>query len=112
MPTMKLAPLVLALCSCVLPEPGVSKVEQSVKPNCEEWGCGMNSPIIASHGISFFYGNGGTTPQGFAIDHFEQNGTDYTFHVNDGRITGARRTNMGIVTIADAGLIGAKLHLS
>jgi hypothetical protein len=112
MATMKRAPAVLALlCSCVAADDELADVEQSLytKPNCDDWGCGTNSPWVDQAGFHFLYRNGATNPQGFAIDKFEKNGTSYGFYVNNGRITGTHRV---LPDLVGQGLIGARLHLT
>jgi hypothetical protein len=112
MATMKCAPAVLALlCSCVLPssEEQLGEVEQLAIPNCDDWGCGMNSPYIDNFGFHFLYRNGEMNPQGFAIETFEKDGDTYSFHVANGRITGTSRVHP---TLAGQGLVGARIHLS
>jgi hypothetical protein len=116
MATMKCLPVVLVLvCSCVVPDPDVEEVaveEQNVlgtKPNCDETGCGMNSPYLDTYGFHFLYQDGSINPQGFRITAFERFGTPLTLKVVDGRITGIDASN---VVYAETTLNGAKFHIS
>src|SRR5688572_22359557 len=115
MATMKLVPVAVALSlsACVIPDPSeeeVAEVEQhAISSNCDEWGCGMNSPEVDSKGFHFLYKNGATNPQGFAITAFTKgDGTPMVFNVVGGRITGT----VGSTVYGETSLIGSKLHIS
>jgi hypothetical protein len=111
---MKFVPVALVLVgACVLPEPETEEiaVEQSAlitKPNCDETGCGMNSPYFDSYGFHYLY-KVGTTPQGFAITAFTKGATSLALNVVDGRITGTDPSNN---VLGETNLSGAKLHIS
>src|SRR5215208_4507612 len=115
MATMKLVPLALTLlCACVIADPDdgtqVAQVEQALIPNCDDWGCGMNSPYVDSKGFHFLYKTyNQQNPEGFAITGFTLGWTPLTLNVVNGRITG---TTAGGTVYGETGLSGAKLHIS
>ena len=111
---MKFVPVLLVVLSgCLIPDSeGLSTAEQQLRPPCDDWGCGTNSPYVEDHGFSFLYANGAQTPQGFAISQFEKNGVPYAFRVINGEISGRRSFFLQTVTISGGQLIGAKLHLT
>jgi hypothetical protein len=116
MATMKLVPVAVALSlsACVISEVSeeeVAVVEQyAISSNCDEWGCGMNSPEVDSKGFHFLYKNGAQNPQGFAITSFTKgDGTPLAFNVSGGRITG---TTSGGTVYGETSLIGSKIHIS
>jgi hypothetical protein len=115
MATMKLVPLALTvLCACVVADPDegteLAQVEQALIPNCDDWGCGMNSPYVDSKGFHFLYKTfNQQNPEGFAITAFTKGLTPLTLNVVNGRITG---TTSGGTVYGETGLTGAKLHIS
>jgi hypothetical protein len=122
---MNVALVAVALCvsACVVPEldnEQTTEVQQSVwtNENCDDWGCGMNSPYIEQYGFHFLYKPvpgqpPRPNPQGFAIAAF----TKYidgayralAFKVLNGRITGTRSDG---TVLGEQNLVGAKLYIT
>lgn len=115
MATMKLVPVALTLlCACVIADSDdgteVASVEQQLKSNCDDWGCGMNSPNVASKGFHFLYKTyNQQNPEGFAITSFTKGWASLTLDVVNGRITG---TNSAGTVYGESALVGAKLSIS
>jgi len=103
----------LSLSACAISEPTeddieVSEVEQGLMPQCDEPGCGLNSPEIANYNfwdLSLNYNTYNT--QGFRITSFEKNGVPYTLSVSGGRIKGVRRDGV----LSGQALVGATIHV-
>lgn len=92
-------------------EPEITNV--AYKPQCDDWGCGMNSPYIDNFGFHSLSLNGGVGENGFQIWKFEKNGIEYDLHVTDGKITGTKAGSPPLVAFGTVGpgLVGARIHL-
>jgi hypothetical protein len=118
---MKFAPVALVLlCACIDPDPNedgaadedaVSQVVQYLKPNCDDIGCGSNSPHLTNRGFHFLYADGTANPQGYSIGSFEKNGYTYHFSVLNGEIRATVQFgNLApIVVYSGAQVVGMRL---
>lgn len=112
---MKLLVIAVAsfLSACATDDLGnedVSQSEQFLKPTCDEWGCGLNSPYFDSRGFYWLYQNGAANTDGFAITKFvDKTNVPYTFSVTDSRITAIKS---GFPSVTGAKLVGFKLYIS
>lgn len=108
---MKFVPAVALLCSCVIPSSESDEIavtEQYLAPNCDEWGCGMNSPNVDSFGFHELNKQGIANDEGFRITRFEKGGVDYALNVYKGRLSGKNATG----TIRDNALVGARIWIA
>lgn len=115
---MKLSRVALVLmCSCVVPEAdeGLSQTEQQLKPNCDDIGCGSNSPYLEHGGFHFLLANGQANPQGYSIAEFRKPNDpyQYTFSVVNGEIRAVKRMRLGPVVAYDgSAVVGMELHIN
>jgi len=110
---MKVVSVLLALlCSCVIAdsedEAATSEVAQQLRPDCDEWGCGTNSPNVDSFGFHELSERGLPNAQGFYITRFEKNGVDYKIDVSKGHLRGLRSTG----TLYGNALVGAQIWVN
>ncbi len=76
------------LCSCVQLDPDEAEVHQHLTPNCDDWGCGMNSPQIDQYGFHELALDGSKNAEGSAIKSFRlANNPDVKLDVEYGRVT-------------------------
>ncbi len=82
------------------------------KPQCDDWGCGMNSPYIDNLGFHSLKIDGSLGENRFQIWKFEKNGVIYDLHVRGGVITGTAPGHYDLAAYSTANpLVGAKIHL-
>ncbi len=118
---MKVSRLVLVLlCSCIVSEAeedDLSETTQLLKPNCDDIGCGSNSPHLENGGFHFLLTNGRDNPQRYSIAGFTKPGdsTPYTFSVLDGEIRAMKSGRYGagpVVAYDGSAVVGMELHIN
>jgi hypothetical protein len=86
---MKLACIVVvSLVACV--SPSQPDLEVAAKITCDDWMCGMNSPLIESFGLHELNLDGLPNAQGFAISSVTRGFGTYSLAVVNGHIIGTR----------------------